>query len=110
MLEIGVVRTLGGLYNVRCSVRTVLVRSRNATPTPEEIPPLRLKKKKEKYVQEINHLSTITVLIGNLFAKSKYSFPLEKIFHFSLEIIIDNYSQSSNCSSSNHSGISKDTK
>ena len=44
MLVIGVVRTLGELYNVRCSVRTVLVRSRNTTPTPEEILPLRQKK------------------------------------------------------------------
>ena len=41
---IEVVRTLDELYNVRCSVRTVLVRSRNTTPTPEEILPLRLKK------------------------------------------------------------------
>ena len=41
---IEVVRTLDELYNVRCSVRTVLVRSRNTTPTPEEIPPLRLTK------------------------------------------------------------------
>ena len=41
---IEVVRTLDELYNVRCSVRTVLVRSRNTTPTPEEIIPLRLKK------------------------------------------------------------------
>ena len=41
---IEVVRTLDELYNVRCSVRTVLVRNRNTTPTPEEILPLRLKK------------------------------------------------------------------
>ena len=44
---IEVVRTLDELYNVRCSVRTVLVRSRNTTPTPEEILPLRLKNKIE---------------------------------------------------------------
>ncbi len=110
MLVIGVVRTLSELYNVRCSVRTVLARSRNTTPTPEEILPLRLKNKIEKQVQKINHLSTIIVLIGNLFAKSKYYFPLEKKFHFSLDIKIDNCSQSSTCSSSNHSGMSKDTK
>ena len=48
MLVIGVVRTLGELYNVRCSVRTVLVRSQNTTPTPEDILPLRLKNKIEK--------------------------------------------------------------
>jgi hypothetical protein len=34
---IEVVRTLDELYNVRCSVRTVLVRSRNTTPTPDVI-------------------------------------------------------------------------
>ncbi len=48
MLVIGVIRTLSEMYNARCSVRTVLVRSRNTTPTPEEILPLRLKNKIEK--------------------------------------------------------------
>ena len=53
---IEVVRTLDELYNVRCSVRTVLVRSRNTTPTPEKIRPLRLKKnrfRKNKFKQKI---------------------------------------------------------
>jgi hypothetical protein len=52
ILVIGVVRTLGEVYNVRCSVRTVLVRSRNSTPTPEEILPLRLKKNRENKLKK----------------------------------------------------------
>ena len=41
---IEVVRTLDELYNVRCSVRTVLVRSRNTTPTPEKNSPPKTEK------------------------------------------------------------------
>ncbi len=43
-LSLVIVRTFCELGNVRCSVRTVLVRSRNTTPTPEKKKTLRLKK------------------------------------------------------------------